>query len=263
MAREKIGFIGGGNMGAAIMAGLYKNHTLALTELDARKRSALKRKYKCQTLSLEDNFKTFKIMILAVKPQSFDAILSAIYPFVQKDHIIISIAAGITTQYIEKRLPKGTRVIRTMPNLPVQVGYGMTGISAGKFAKKIDLTKAKTIFEAVGEVVIVPERQLDAVTAVSGSGPAYVFYFMESLMKSATQLGLSKDLSAQLVGETLLGSLMLVLEKGECPSDLRKAVTSKGGTTQAALSTLQKKKFEHSIQSALQAAKRRAGELAK
>ena len=263
MKREKIGFIGGGNMGEAIMAGLYKEHTIAVTELDSRRRSLLKRKYKCQTLSLEENFKKSRIIILAIKPQNFDNLLKEIHPFVQSTHVLISIAAGITTTYIAQRLPKGSRVVRTMPNLPARVGLAMTGISAGRYAKKTDLTKAKQIFQSIGEVVVVKESQLDAVTAVSGSGPAYLYYFMESLQKGAMALGLSQDLSAKLVGETVLGSSMLLAEEGASPAQLRQSVTSKGGTTAAALNCLEKKKCDHLIKDALRAAHQRAKELSR
>ena len=113
MVRKKIGFIGGGNMGAAIIAGLHKQHTIAITELNAARRRTLKRKFNCTIASLEDNLKKSKIIVLAIKPQNFEAVLKAVHPYVHKNHTIISIAAGITTSYIEKRLPKGTRVVRT------------------------------------------------------------------------------------------------------------------------------------------------------
>ena len=263
MTKERIGFLGGGNMGSAIMAGLYREHALFVSETDPKKSQAVRRQYKAATGPVKDNLRKSNIVILAVKPQGFDELLKELKPYVQKRHLIISIAAGISTSYIEKRLPKGTRVIRTMPNLPARVGLAVTGITAGRHARKTDVEKTVRIFQAIGETAVVPERLLDAVTAVSGSGPAYVYYFMEALQEGAQSLGLPKDLSIQLVAGTLLGSLMLLVEEKQMPAQLRKAVTSKGGTTEAALSQLENKKFRAVIKEAMTAAYKRAKQLSR
>ena len=177
--------------------------------------------------------------------------------------LVISIAAGITISYLEKKLGKKARVIRTMPNLPAQIGEGITAIARGSLAKAGDVKTAVNIFSCVGETAVVNEDLIDAVTAVSGSGPAYVFHFVENLMKASQALGLNKELSAKLVTQTLLGSAHLLAQSKEDAGRLREKVASKGGTTQAALNVLKKQRVGTAFKKALAAAQKRAKELSK
>lgn len=259
-----IGVIGGGNMGAAIIAGIYKNFSVNLCELDTKKSQALKEKYGLKVCDLETLMSQSRVILLAVKPQMFDEVLSEMAPRVN-DQLIISIAAGITSKYIEKKLGGNVRVIRTMPNLPAQIQQGITGISQGKFATKEDILVAKEIFESIGAVTVVEEKYIDAITAVSGSGPAYFFLFMENYIKAAKALGFSTEVATELVLQTVKGSLGLLEQSPEDPAELRKRVTSKGGTTFAALQVFMSKELslDKAFVAALKAAKKRAKELSK
>jgi len=256
-----IGFIGGGNMGAAILSGIAAKYGVNVCEKDQKRCQYLKRQFKVGIQDLATLLAENRIIILAVKPQGFDALLAEIRDSLTARHVIISIAAGISTKYIEKRLGNKARVIRTMPNLPAQVEQGMTAICKGKAAVKADVLMASRLFKHVGKTVIVEEKWMDAVTAVSGSGPAYVFLFVESFMKAAKSLGFKDDLSQQLVTQTLRGSLDLLESQKEDAGVLRARVTSKGGTTQAAMEVFQKGAFEKTFKNALKAAAKRAKDL--
>lgn len=263
MGKMKIGIIGGGNMGAAILAGIRKDYAVSVCEQDSARRQFLKRSFAVTAKDLKTVVAQSDVSILAVKPQQFDEVLGEIRVHLAKDKLIISIAAGITCRYIEQRLGAGMRVIRTMPNLPAQISEGMTAICKGKKATGQDLRLACRIFDCIGKTVVVQERWMDAVTAVSGSGPAYLFLVVEALQKAAVSLGLKKDLSGQLIAQTLKGSLALLEKSNEDAGVLRARVTSKGGTTQAAMDVFLKNKFEVIFEQALQAAAKRAGELSK
>jgi pyrroline-5-carboxylate reductase len=261
--KTKIGIIGGGNMGGAIIAGISKKYAVSVCEQDRKRSRWLKRKYKVTAGDFEAVVKNAQVIILAVKPQNFDSVLSALRPHITKDQLIISIAAGITCRYIERRLGAKTRVVRTMPNLPAQVGQGITGICPGQIAARHDLILACRIFNYIGKSIVVEEKWMDAITAVSGSGPAYVFLFIEYLSKAAEALGLEKKLSNELVRQTIKGSLDLFEHQKEEAGVLRERVTSKGGTTQAAMDVFKKHNVEKIFQAALKAAKKRAKELSK
>jgi len=259
--KTKIGIIGGGNMGGAIIGGIHKNYAVAVCEQDKKRCAALKRKYKVTVGDLKTVVEESQMIILAVKPQSFDAVLREIRPLFSKNKLIISIAAGITCHYIEKRLGGKARVVRAMPNLPAQVGQGMTGICLGKAAARSDLILACQLFGCIGKTVVVEEKWMDAITAASGSGPAYVFLFIECLNKAVRSLGLDEALSRELVLQTIRGSLDLLDHQKEDAAVLRARVTSKGGTTQAAMDVFKKNNTEKIFKDALKAAKKRAREL--
>ena len=195
--------------------------------------------------------------------QGVPELLEEIKVFNIKDKLFVSIAAGITTSFIEKKLGKDVRVIRTMPNLPAQVKQGITAICGGKNSKKKDISLVADIFKEIGKTVIVEEKMIDAVTAVSGSGPAYVFLFVECFVKAAQSLGFDAATSKELVLQTLKGSLCLLDNCNEDAGVLRSRVTSKGGTTQAALEVFAKGKFEKTFKTALLSARKRAKELSR
>ena len=258
----KIAVIGAGNMGEAIIMGIASKSVIAS---DTRKDRLTKLKHSLKikvTSNNRDAVRKADIIILAIKPQDMDAVLLDIACAVTSKKLVVSIAAGITTKKIEKALSGKIAVIRVMPNTPALVGMGMSVICPGKYAKSKHVRIASRIFSAMGEIIVIKkERLMDAVTAVSGSGPAYVYLFIESLVKSAKKVGLSKTVAEELVLQTLKGAVELLDKTGKTPFELRRQVTSPGGTTQAALKVFQKKGFQKLIESAVSSACRRSKEL--
>lgn len=267
MINKKIGIIGCGNMGEAIFSRLSnvleKSTSLMVSEMDAARRDYLQKKYRI-IVEIDNNVvvKYSDVIILAVKPKDLDNILKQeVCCGVSKNKLLISIAAGVTTGHIEDIVGKDVPVIRVMPNMPAVIGEGISSISTGPAASAEDMKTAKEIFSAVGEVVEVEEKLFDAVTAVSGSGPAYFFYLIEALVEAGVKLGLSPEISKKLVLKTALGSVKLLEALKEEPEALRKKVASKGGTTEAALKVFEKKVLKNVIHDAVKAAHKRSKEL--
>jgi pyrroline-5-carboxylate reductase len=265
----KIGFIGAGNMAEAIIKGvidakIYKSKDIIISDVRAGRVKSVCKKYKVKSAS--DNCKLAKsvnILVLSVKPQNMQDVLKEIKKTIGKNLLIVSIAAGITTKRIQKVLGN-IPVVRVMPNTPALIGQGAAAIYATKNAK----AKVKSIlriFSAVGLAVEVSDEKLiDAVTAVSGSGPAYFFLLMEAMIKTAQKLGLKKELAEILVLQTAKGAGLLAAEafvNGQTPDILRKNVTSPGGTTEAAMKVFAKRNFEKMILIALWAAANRSKQL--
>ena len=259
----KIGVIGGGNMGEAIIASSLKHFFVYVSEKDPGRQRYLQQNYKLSCRSIKELVQACEIIVLAVKPQDIDEVLKEVRKFLNKDKLVISIAAGITINFFERNLGGKPRVVRTMPNLPALIGQGITAVAKGKYAKKSDVELAGKIFNNLGHTVSVKEELIDAITAVSGSGPAYVSLFMEYMIKAAQSLGLKEDLAADLVKSTFAGSINLLLKKNISPGELRVKVTSKGGTTQAALDVFAKNNLDKIITKALQAAKKKARKLSR
>ncbi|MDP8211822.1 MAG: pyrroline-5-carboxylate reductase [Candidatus Zapsychrus exili] len=255
-----IAFIGAGNMGEAILSKVVKDFRVSVFEKDKQRLRFLKRRYPVKVPDLKITVMEADIIILAVKPQNFNEVLKNIKEYITKDKLVISIAAGVTAKFIEQRLGNA-RVVRTMPNLPAKVGEAITAISKGKFAKVSDVKIATKIFNLIGKTIVVDEKWIDSVTAVSGSGPAYVFLFVEWLISSAKSLGFKENQARDLAYQTLKGSVKLLDETKEKPEVLRKKVTSKGGTTEAALRILFKAKINKTFEKAIKKAKSRAKEL--
>ena len=276
---KKIGIIGAGNMGEAIINGIIKSGLCEPTEIwasdvrEARLRQ-LKDMYKINIT--DENMQILDeadIVILAVKPQDMDGVLQHIastFPRTIKGvKLFISIAAGFPIKKIEKHLyasldenSKGLLpIVRVMPNTPALVLAGMAGMSGNQYAKESDLKHARAVLEAIGKVIELKEEDLDAVTALSGSGPAYIFYVIESLVEAGTGLGLRPSHALSLTLETIKGSVKLLEETGEAAASLRKKVTSKGGTTEAALSVMERHKVKKHLIDAVRAASRRSEEL--
>ena len=265
----KIGFIGAGNMAEAIIKGvidakIYKAKDIVISDIRSDRLIFVCDKYKVASMAGNSELaKTVGILVLSVKPQNMTQVLDEIKGAVGKNLLIVSIAAGITTDRIQKilgRLP----VVRVMPNTPALIGQGTAAIYATKQAAG-RLREVKRIFSAVGLVITVDdEKLLDVVTAVSGSGPAYFFLLMEEMIKSAQQLGLEKQVAEKLVLQTAKGAGLLAVEaagKNQSPETLRKNVTSPGGTTEAALKVFSKCDFEKMVLGALQAAAERSRQL--
>lgn len=201
------------------------------------------------------------IIIIAVKPGDMGELLARIQEHVTRNHIIISVAAGIHTSFIEKRLKKKVQVVRAMPNTSCQVKESATAISRGRFAGDESVKVAQEIFSSVGKVVIVEEHALDAVTALSGSGPAYVYLMLEAMTEAGIKVGLMREVSEQLAIQTVFGAAKMAMESGEAPVHLRKKVTSPGGTTMAGISTLQQMGFTASIMEAVRCAAERSRQM--
>jgi pyrroline-5-carboxylate reductase len=201
------------------------------------------------------------VLVLAVKPQSFDAVLSEVSQHLRKETLVISVAAGVPISAIEARLAEGTRVIRSMPNTPATVQAGATAISVGSHATPDDVQVARAIFESVGRVVELEESLLDAVTGLSGSGPAYVMLMIEALADGGVKVGLHRDTALMLAAQTVYGSAKLLLDTGEHPGRLKDMVTSPGGTAISGLHTLESGGLRKTLIDAVETATKRSEEL--
>ena len=250
-----IGIIGAGNMGMAMA--LRINKRTLISDVSKKRLCSIREKHILVTRNNIDLTKRSDIIILSVKPQNITEVLKEIAPFL-KGKLLISIAAGIQTKSIEKIIGGSIRVIRVMPNMALQVGKGISAIACGKFAKKKDLETTLKIFSKMGKVVEVKEKFMDAVTAVSGSGPAYYFLFTDILEASARSLGLKKDLAKKLAMATFIGSAASIDNSNISMKDLVKKVASKGGTTESALKIFKKRHLETIVAEAVKAAQDRS-----
>jgi pyrroline-5-carboxylate reductase len=203
-----------------------------------------------------------EVLVLVVKPQDMGALLSEIRDHVAPGNLVVSLASGITTEFLESRLPGGSSVVRVMPNTPALVDQGMAAISAGRHCTQEHLAEAEAMLRSCGRVVQVPEQYQDAVTAISGSGPAYIFYVVEAMIEAGVVLGLPRATATELVVQTLFGAATMLKETGEHPTVLRERVSSPGGTTVAALRQLDDHKVRAAFITAMEAAALRSRELA-
>ena len=267
MKNEVLAFIGAGNMAEALIRGLLAARVLPAqqviaTNVRSDRLEHLAREFGIRTLA--DNAAALReadIVLLAVKPQQMSAVLSSLLPHPSSLPLFISIAAGVTTGRIERELGGNARVVRVMPNTPALVGAGAAALCRGAHATNDDLATAEAILGAVGMTVRTEEQFLDAVTALSGSGPAYVFYVAEAMIRAGVEAGLAEDIARKLTIQTVFGAAKLLKEGREDPSELRKKVTSPGGTTEAALKVMQERKLLDIFVEAIQAAARRSKEL--
>ncbi len=265
---KTIGIIGLGNMGCALLKGSIERGTVKRDRLiafdaDLKKCQNVKRRLRISIAkSLEELSGCSDVIIIAVKPKDINA-LSEKLPSCAKEALYISIAAGIKTASIEKKLGGRPRVIRVMPNTPALVGEGMSAICKGRYATKTDLETAREIFSSVGDCAELDEKYFDSVTAISGSGPAYFFYLIEALIKAGEDLGLKKEAVKRLVAKTALGSARLLIESKEEAEVLRQRVTSKAGTTEAAIKVLERRGIKKIIGDAVYAAVKRSKELSR
>ncbi|MBN1521822.1 MAG: pyrroline-5-carboxylate reductase [Candidatus Aureabacteria bacterium] len=260
--------IGAGNMGEAIISGLlakklFSKKGIMAIDVSMSRRKQIKKKYGITCTEKLSFCRQSKRVLLAVKPQDIKGVLREIRNHVQKGQLIISIVAGKTLQSIEKAFPFLPPVVRVMPNTPALVRQGVSGVCFNKKVTSRQKKEATRIMKSIGQVIIFKEKAMNAVTAVSGSGPAYVFYFLEAYLQAAKGLGLHEKDAEVLVTGTIRGALALLLQSGEAPEGLRKKVTSKGGTTEAALKIFDKKKFRDIFKQAVKAAEKRGRELNK
>ena len=264
----KLGIVGTGNMGEAILKGLIDNvlKTQDIICVDKSQESLdrIAKSYQVVCSAEISVIKDCDVVLLAVKPQNMDEVLPSLGKVISEKTLIISIAVGITSSFIVKNLGiSSAAVVRAMPNTPALVGKGVTGIAKGEFATDAQLTIAKDLLEAVGQVVVVNEDQIDVVAAASGSGPAYYFYVTELLIEAAVAHGLSRDVAQVLVENTFVGSSALFENSDDDVVELRRKVTSPKGTTQAAIEFLESKDLKSIWQNALGAAIKRAEEISK
>ena len=264
-----IAFVGAGNMAGALIRGLIGTATVPADRIiaadpDQERLSSLEEELDIRVTSNNaEAVKEATVVVLATKPQVFAQLLPGLAEALDPDALLVSIAAGISTEVIERALPAGARVVRTMPNTPALVGAGATAIAAGSHATDEDLALAENLFLSVGISVRVPEKQIDAVTGLSGSGPAYVFAMIEALRDAGAREGLPEETALRIASQTVFGAARLLLDEKEAPEVLRDRVTSPGGTTRAGLDALASAGFADAILGAVRAATRRSVELGK
>jgi len=262
----KIAFLGGGNMAGALIGGLIAKgqdpRSISVTEMSPAARERLGTRYPIHLSTAPDAaMQAADVLVLAVKPQDMKRALASISGF-SKEKLVISVAAGITLEALSRWLGGHRRIVRCMPNTPGLIGAGISGLFASPEVDSSERQKAEKILGSVGEVVwLAEERLLDPVTAVSASGPAYVFWFIEQLAASAVKLGIPEADALKLAKHTVLGAARLAASSQEPPSELRRQVTSKGGTTQAALEVFEQEKLAERMMKALEAASRRGAAL--
>jgi pyrroline-5-carboxylate reductase len=264
---EVVAILGGGKIGAALLSGLLRGGRtpaeVVVSEKHAERAASLAATHGVQTLDVAAAAARARTLVVAVKPQDIDALLGELHDVLTPEHLLVSVAAGVTTARVEAALARGVPVVRCMPNTPALVDEAMTAICAGAHAGPEHLAVARTLLGAVGKVVTVPESQLDAVTALSGSGPAYFFYLVEAMIDAGVLLGLPRALAAELIVQTAVGSAVMLRDSGEHPGQLREAVTSPGGTTIAAVRELDEHGVRAAILAAIEAASIRSAELGK
>ena len=268
MTNKKIAFIGGGNMAEALIKGLIAAGTakpdhILVTDVSVDRLAHLHQTYGVMQKGNVEAAREADIIILCVKPQVVERVLADISSAVDAKKLVISIAAGIVIAKIEKGLKESSHVVRVMPNTPALVLAGAAALAGGKHATSDDLALTQSIFNSVGRAVIVEEKLMDAVTGLSGSGPAYVFMIIDALSDAGVKEGLPRPLALELAAQTVYGAAKMVLETKEHPGKLRDMVTSPGGTTIEGLHALEKGKLRATLMNAVEAATTRSRELGK
>ncbi len=266
---QTIAFIGAGNMAEALVKGLLRAGVAAPQEIlctDRRPERGPELVKAYGVRFTQDNLAAVReagVIVLSVKPQVMEKVLAEVGPALDAGKLVVSIAAGIPIAALERQVGHGVRVIRTMPNTPALVGAGATALSPGEHATEADLAQAKALFDAIGMTVVVDEPLLDAVTGLSGSGPAYIFLIIEALADGGVKAGLARAQAQSLAAQTVFGSAKLLIETGEHPGRLKDQVTSPGGTAIAGLHTLEAGGLRTTLMNAVEAATERSRELGK
>jgi len=263
----RVAVLGGGVMGGTVVGALlaagWPASAVVVSEKDEARASALREAHGVELdASLPSAVARAGIVVIAVKPQDVGAVLTAVGPALGPDALVVSVAAGLPTSFFEERLPAGTPVIRTMPNTPAIVSHGATAIASGRNADARHVALVGAMLRSTGLVVTVDEADLDAVTAVSGSGPAYFYAMVEALVEAGVDQGLDRLVATQLATQTFVGAALLLVETGETPQALRAKVSSPGGTTLAALRAMETAGLDEVIRAGVQAAAARAREMA-
>jgi pyrroline-5-carboxylate reductase len=262
---DRIAVLGTGKMGEALLSGMLRAGRrpadLLFTVRGPERAAMLRERYGVEAVSNAEAAKSADTLLLTVKPQDMGVLLEELAPHVPQDRLVVSVAAGKTTAFIEQRLTEGTPVVRVMSNTPVLVDEAMSAISAGSHATEDHLRRTEAVFTPVGRTIRVPESQQDAVTALSGSGPAYFFYLVEAMTDAGILLGLPRHVAHDLLVQTAIGAAVMLRDSGEHPVQLREAVTSPGGTTIAAIRELEVHGVRAALLAAIEAAALRSAEL--
>ncbi|MBU4286019.1 MAG: pyrroline-5-carboxylate reductase [Verrucomicrobia bacterium] len=260
-------FVGAGNMAEALVHGIIRakllpSQCLRVTDTDRRRLDHFQATFGVAGFECNvDGVRGAQIVVLAVKPSVMAEVAPEIGVALAPGALVISIAAGISTRRLEQRLPKGTRIVRVMPNMPALAGAGVSVYCLGSRATEDDARLVESLFQSVGVVVRLDEKHLDAVTALSGSGPAYVFFLAEFMMQAGCEMGLDHATAKTLTLGTIRGAARLLEETGQEPEELRRRVTSKGGTTAAAFEVLEVGRVRETFIKAIRAAQKRSREL--
>jgi pyrroline-5-carboxylate reductase len=258
--------LGAGVMGETLLSGLVRAgrrvDDLLVGEKRPERARELEERYGVRVVSNIEAAKLADTVAVVVKPQDMGDLLTEISSFLRPGQLLVSLAAGITTSFIEAHVPEGVAVVRVMPNTPALVDEGMAAISPGSHCDETHLAEAESLLASTGRVIRVPEKQQDAVTAISGSGPAYIFFVVESMIEAGVHLGLPRATATELVIQTLVGSAKMLRETGTHPTVLREQVTSPGGTTAAALRELEIHRVRAAFLAAMEAARDRSRSLA-
>ncbi|WP_026414192.1 pyrroline-5-carboxylate reductase [Actinomadura oligospora] len=261
-----IAILGAGKMGEALLSGVLRAgrrpSELRATARREERAALLRERYGVETVSNREAAKTADVLVLAVKPQDMGALLDEIGPHVPAGTLVISMAAGITSGYVEERLGEGVPVVRVMSNTPVHVDEAMSVISPGSHAGETHLKLAEELLSPVGKVLRIPESLQDGATALSGSGPAYFYYLVEAMVDAGILLGMPRAAALEMVIQSAVGAAIMLRDSGEHPVLLREAVTSPGGTTIAAIRELEKHGVRAAVLEAIEAARNRGRELA-
>ncbi|MGH2530119.1 MAG: pyrroline-5-carboxylate reductase [Actinomycetota bacterium] len=265
---RRVAFLGGGKMGEALVSGLIRSGGRNVDEImvtarrEERARELAERYGVAATLSNPEAVAWAETLVLMVKPQDMEALLGHIADRATHEHLVISFAAGIRTSFVEKHLAANVPVVRVMSNVAVLVDEAMSVVAPGAHADDKHLTVAEELLGYVGRVIRLPEVHLDAITATSGSGPAYFFLLAEAMIEACILLGLSRDVATELIIQTMLGSAKMLRDTGKHPVELREMVTSPGGTTIAAIRHLEEAGVRAAFLNAIDAARHRSAELA-
>ncbi|WP_377888631.1 pyrroline-5-carboxylate reductase [Alkalihalobacillus sp. R86527] len=263
-----VGFLGAGSMAESMVEGMIaksfvlpKQVTL-LNRINKERLEDLQLKYNVEvTQDYERVLTKATVIILAMKPKDVEKALQSLAPYITEKHLILSVVAGITTKDIEECIDFETPVIRAMPNTSAAIGHSATAISSGRYSRNDQLSFAVDLFETIGTVVHVPENQLDTVTGLSGSGPAYFYYMVECMERAANLNGLDKETARNLIIQTMAGAAMMLSQTNHSPSFLREKVTSPGGTTHTGISILQNYQFDEAVLQSITGARNRSAEL--
>ena len=260
-----VAVLGAGKIGEALLSGLLQagraSDDLLFTERYPQRSAELTKRYGVRGVEVAEAAELADVLVVAVKPQDIEPLLDDLAPALRPGTLVVSLCAGLPTALYERRLPDGTPVVRVMPNTPMVVGEAMSAISAGRYAGPAHLGVVEDLLASVGQVVRVPEAQQDAVTALSGSGPAYFFYLVEAMIDAGILLGLPRAVAQQLIVQSAVGSAKMLAVGGEHPVILREAVTSPAGTTIMAIRELERHGVRAALLAAIEAARDRSAEL--
>lgn len=260
-----IAVLGAGKIGEALLSGLLSAgrsaDDLMLTERYPERAAELEKSYGVRAVDTATAAREAGVLVVAVKPQDIDPLLAELAGVIDERTLVVSLCAGLPTALYERRLPEGVPVVRVMPNTPMLVGEAMSALSAGRHATEADVALAEELLGSVGKVLRVPEAQQDAVTALSGSGPAYFFYLVEAMIDAGILLGLPRPMVAELITQSAVGAARMLRDSGTHPVSLREAVTSPAGTTIMAIRELENHGVRAALIAAIEAARDRSVEL--